>query len=158
MKGMQDQWYTFTMFDMESLFVRDIILGRINIPNENEMRNDCNKWIDIMNKIYDRGGRYKDQIIYQTNYILDLAKLLPQKTLYSYVKNLNDLDCAKEFLEWEHDKHENILTYRDKCFKSIYNRTKAAKFYQTWDKAFDDSLECYVSNSPNTNKLIQSKL
>ena len=31
--GMQDQWYTFNMFDAQAWYVRDIILERISVPD-----------------------------------------------------------------------------------------------------------------------------
>jgi trimethylamine monooxygenase len=31
--GMQDQWYTFTMFDAQAYWTRDVILGRIDVPD-----------------------------------------------------------------------------------------------------------------------------
>ena len=32
--GMQDQWYTFNMFDAQAWWVRDVIMGRINMPTD----------------------------------------------------------------------------------------------------------------------------
>jgi trimethylamine monooxygenase len=32
--GMQDQWYTFNMFDAQAWWTRDAILGRIAIPDK----------------------------------------------------------------------------------------------------------------------------
>ena len=31
--GMQDQFYTFNMFDAQAWFARDVILGRIELPS-----------------------------------------------------------------------------------------------------------------------------
>ena len=31
--GMQDQWYTFNMFDAQAWWVRDAIMGKIDIPD-----------------------------------------------------------------------------------------------------------------------------
>lgn len=42
--GMQDQFYTFNMFDAQAWYVRDIILGRIPLPSQNEMRSDSAAW------------------------------------------------------------------------------------------------------------------
>lgn len=36
--GMQDQWYTFNMFDAQAWFVRDVILGKIALPSTDEMQ------------------------------------------------------------------------------------------------------------------------
>ena len=44
--GMQDQWYTFTMFDAEAFFVRDYIMGKIPLPEKAERDADVKKWHD----------------------------------------------------------------------------------------------------------------
>ena len=41
--GMQDQWYTFNMFDAQAWYVRDIILGKISLPNIMEMQHHTEK-------------------------------------------------------------------------------------------------------------------
>ena len=38
--GMQDQWYTFNMFDAQAWYVRDIILDRIILPAQAELKQD----------------------------------------------------------------------------------------------------------------------
>ena len=42
--GMQDQWYTFTMFDAEAFYVRDYVLGKISLPEKSERDADIKKW------------------------------------------------------------------------------------------------------------------
>ena len=42
--GMQDQWYTFSMFDLQSLFVKDTILKKIELPSIAMMINDAASW------------------------------------------------------------------------------------------------------------------
>jgi trimethylamine monooxygenase len=42
--GMQDQFYTFNMFDAQAWFVRDAILGRIKLPKLADMKKDSKKW------------------------------------------------------------------------------------------------------------------
>ncbi len=32
--GMQDQWFTFNMFDAQAWWVRDVIMGRLVIPED----------------------------------------------------------------------------------------------------------------------------
>ena len=40
--GMQDQWFTFNMFDAQAWYARDVILGRIQVPaSEQERRADA---------------------------------------------------------------------------------------------------------------------
>jgi len=38
--GMQDQWFTFNMFDAQAWYVRDVILGKIQVPSKDEMQAD----------------------------------------------------------------------------------------------------------------------
>ena len=38
--GMQDQFYTFSMFDAQAWYARDVILGRIKLPSKEEMAKD----------------------------------------------------------------------------------------------------------------------
>ncbi len=42
--GMQDQYYTFNMFDVQAWFVRDVILGKISLPELKIMRADSHGW------------------------------------------------------------------------------------------------------------------
>lgn len=42
--GMQDQWYTFSYFDLQALLAKDIILGRIALPDEDGMDSDMKTW------------------------------------------------------------------------------------------------------------------
>ena len=36
------------------------------------------------------------------------------------------------FIEWEHHKHDNILTYRDKQFKNFFTGRLADKNEKRW--------------------------
>src|SRR5206468_11442785 len=44
--GMQDQYYTFTMFDAQAWYARDYVLGRIPLPSRDEMAAAIAKWRD----------------------------------------------------------------------------------------------------------------
>ena len=105
--GMQDQYYTFTMFDAQAWYVRDIIMGRIGVPSAEEMARDINAW-------QEREGKLEDplqEIDFQADYMRDLLQDVDYPSF--------DLDLTvEEFKEWEHHKEENILTYRDKSFRS----------------------------------------
>ena len=37
---MQDQWFTFNMFDAQAWWVRDVIMGRIALPDAATMKAD----------------------------------------------------------------------------------------------------------------------
>merc|ERR1719334_578877 len=42
--GMQDQWFTFSMFDVQAWLARDYIMGKLAIPED--MEGDIKKWYD----------------------------------------------------------------------------------------------------------------
>ncbi|TDS87758.1 hypothetical protein [Nesterenkonia aurantiaca] len=48
------------------------------------------------------------------------------------------------FLEWKHDKTENILTYRDRCHRSVMTQTQAVPHHTAWVDALDDSSAEYL--------------
>ncbi len=77
-----------------------------------------------------------DEIKFQTDYVNELAA----EANYGF-----DIDVAAMFDEWEGDKHDNILTYRDKCFVSKFTGNKSPCHHTTFMKAFDDSIATYVS-------------
>ena len=43
--GMQDQSYTFPMFDVQAKWVVNYIIGELKLPNKEEMETDSRKWI-----------------------------------------------------------------------------------------------------------------
>ena len=43
--GMQDQYYTFSMFDAQAWYARDVVLGRITLPSKEEMAKDIATWV-----------------------------------------------------------------------------------------------------------------
>ena len=73
--GMQDQFYTFTMFYMQAQYIRDVINGKIKIPSHEEMH----KWIE------EDAVRAKDlsteekQIMFQTAYLKMLCDAVDEK-------------------------------------------------------------------------------
>lgn len=75
--------------------------------------------------------------------MLDIYNLL--KDGKEYCESGNLLDYSKEFEEWEHDKHHDILTYRDSVFRSKISGQIAIKFHTPWAKRFDDSMDHYLN-------------
>jgi trimethylamine monooxygenase len=55
------------------------------------------------------------------------------------------------FLEWEHNKHENIMTFRDHAHTSLMTGNKAPVHHTPWLMAFDDSIESYVEGNRKKN-------
>lgn len=133
--GMQDQYYTFNMFDAQAWYARDYILGRIKLPPLDEQAADMQKWIAWEESLEDPF----QAIDFQTEYTRDLL----QPTDYP---PLNVDEVARLFKEWEHHKAENILTYRDNCYPSTLTGTMAPKHHTPWMQALDDSMAAFLAN------------
>jgi trimethylamine monooxygenase len=132
--GMQDQYYTFTMFDGQAFFARDVVLGRFQLPSKDEMKKDMDAWRSREEALEDP---FQD-IDFQTDYTKDLCDLTDYPDF--------DLEMAKKhFYEWEHHKEEDILKYRDKSFESPCTGTKAPIHHTTWLEALDDSMETFLA-------------
>lgn len=72
--GMQDQYYTFTMFDIQGCYARDYILGKIKIADEDVRGDEIKKWADRFATV--QTGH--DEIEFQRDYIRDLLKVCPR--------------------------------------------------------------------------------
>jgi trimethylamine monooxygenase len=132
--GMQDQYYTFTMFDAQAWFARDVIMGRITLPSKEERAADIAAWVGREEQLKDP----IEDIDFQTDYIRDLCSFT------DYPKF--DLDMAAElFKAWEHDKEHDIMTYRDVSHTSPCTGTKAPVHHTPWVKAMDDSMATFLA-------------
>ena len=137
--GMQDQYYTFNMFDAQAWYARDYMLGRISLPEKAERDLDIQKWLQEEAALKD----HFEQVDFQTEYIRELI----QSTDYP---DFNLDQVAAMFKSWLHDKEENILTYRDKVYTSVMDNCNATKHHTKWMKELDDSLTRYMDENPQT--------
>jgi trimethylamine monooxygenase len=133
--GMQDQYYTFNMFDVQAWWARDVIMGRIKLPSKSAMAKDIAKWV----KLEEALENPFQAIDFQTDYVKELGSAT------DYPKFKWDA-VAETFKEWEHHKVEGILTYRDHSYKSVLTGTQAPPLAVTWMKALDDSKEWFLEN------------
>lgn len=130
--GMQDQYYTYTMFDAQAKWAVNYVTGELKLPDNEAIEKDCKKWIARMNEL--KGC--DDEIDFQTDYLVDIAK----EANYGY-----DLDTAEEFHVWEKHKRDNILTYRDQSYASKFTGSKSPIHHTTWIEALDDSKETFLN-------------
>ena len=134
--GMQDQWFTFNMFDAQAWYVRDIILGRIALPNDKQVMLD-----DVAEREAreDAGEDVKYAIRYQGDYVKELIS----ETDYPSF----DVDGACEaFYEWKNHKAEDIMTFRNRAYRSVITGTMAPKHHTPWKDALDDTMGTYLRN------------
>ena len=131
--GMQDQWYTFNMFDAQAWYARDLIMGRLEVPTQPEMHADIEKWREAEDNIPDD----YDAIKFQGDYTLHLMAMT----------DYPDFDTAESdqaFYEWKKHKKQNIMTFRDFGHKSALTGTMAPAHHTPWEEALDDSMESYL--------------
>ena len=133
--GMQDQWFTFNMFDAQAWFVRDVILGRIALPERAAMRQHSLDWRQREERISDVAG----MIGFQGDYV---HSLIEQTDYPSF-----DIEGVKQiFLDWMQHKEENIMTFRDRLYRSVITGTMASPHHSRWLDAMDDSMASYLAS------------
>ena len=134
--GMQDQWFTFNMFDAQAWWVRDVMMGKIDIPSDKAA---------LMADVAEREAREEasDDTKYAIKYQGDYVKELIAETDYPSF----DVDGACEaFYEWKKHKSIDIMAFRDNAYKSVITGTMAPVHHIPWKDALDDTLEVYLQN------------
>ena len=134
--GMQDQWFTFNMFDAQAWWVRDVILGRIELPDSKQT---------MLDDVAERVAREEasDDAKYAIQYQGDYVKELIAETDYPDF----DVDGAcQAFFEWKKHKSENIMGFRDNRYRSVITGTMAPVHHTPWKDALDDSMDVYLQN------------
>ena len=131
--GMQDQFHTFNMFDAQAWYVRDLIMNKIQIPSTEEIEKDIDYWVNKEEKLEDP----LQMIDFQTEYTIDLS------THVDYPKIDFEL-IRKHFYQWEHDKIENIIDYRNKSFSSAVTGSVAPLHHTKWLDAMDDTMDTFM--------------
>merc|ERR1740128_932643 len=87
--GVQDQYYTYTMFDVVGLWAVKLIEGEISLPDADTMDKDWKKWVA-------RNKTLKDcyqEIDFQTDYVQDITKDCGADYPYN-------VDVTNMFYEW----------------------------------------------------------
>ncbi len=133
--GMQDQWFTFNMFDVQAWWARDVIMGRIDIPDRAAMQADIDARTAGEAALKDD----YDCIWYQGDYTKELMELTDYPSF--------DVEGAcQAFKEWKGHKKADIMTFRNNAYKSVITGTMAPMHHTPWKDALDDSLEVYLQN------------
>lgn len=132
--GMQDQYYTFTMFDSQAFYARDYVLGRIKLPDQATREADIAAWRERL----DECDGQLDEIDFQAAYIAELDRATDYPDY--------DLQMTQDhFKTWEHHKAENIVTYRDQGFASPCTGTPAPVHHTKWWVEMDDSMSTFLA-------------
>ncbi|MEM8775317.1 MAG: NAD(P)/FAD-dependent oxidoreductase [Pseudomonadota bacterium] len=131
--GMQDQWYTFNMFDAQAWWVRDQIMGKIDLPDQAAMEADPKAREAAEDALEDDYAC----IAYQGAYVQELI----DETDYPSF----DVEAANQaFYEWKKHKKKGIMDFRNHGYVSPMTGNRAPPHHTPWVDALDDSLESYL--------------
>ena len=131
--GMQDQFYTFNMFDAQAWYARDYILRRINLPSKEEMTKHSKAWRAREEKLEND----EQMIWFQGDYV---QELIDETDYPSFdVEGVN-----KTFMEWEHHKHDDIMGFRNNAYRSLMTGNVQPVHHTPWLDEMDDSMEAYL--------------
>lgn len=144
--GMQDQWFTFNMFDAQAWYARDVVLGKLALPSKAELDADFDAW--RAREVTLEGD--EANIRFQADYLADLARATDYPMF--------DLEAVVQcFLEWEHNKHANIMGFRDCAHRSVKTGTMSPVHHTPWLQALDDSMDCYLADKPTGTAAVAKK-
>lgn len=147
--GMQDQFYTFNMFDAQAWFARDVMLGKIALPSKEDMAADSASWrareekLETQEQMIWFQGDYTRQLIDATDY-----------------PKFDIEEVNRTFLQWEHDKMDDIMGYRNNSYRSIMTGNMAPTHHTPWLEAMDDSMHAFLQeeadsdSTPNRNPMV----
>jgi trimethylamine monooxygenase len=139
--GMQDQWYTFNMFDAQAWYIRDIIMSRIAVPDFRLRQ------ADVAQRQADEAGLADDYqcIAYQGEY----TKELIDETDYPSF----DVEAAnKVFYEWKKNKKKGIMEFRNYGHVSPMTGAIAPPHHTSWADAMDDSFDTYLQTKKSSDR------
>lgn len=153
--GMQDQYFTFNMFDAQAWYARDLIMGAIEMPDAAAQAADIDEW-SAREAALDGSD---DAIEFQAAYIRDLV----DQTDYPefHVEAQGEL-----FKQWHLDKEADAMGYRNRSYRSTLTGTIAPPLHEAWINILDDSAEYFLANNlpkprkqdkrvlPRTGKLV----
>lgn len=148
--GMQDQYFTFNMFDAQAWYARDLMLDKIQLPALAEREQDEHTWLSKFNAI----DSVDAEIDFQAAYIRDLNN----------ATDYPEFEVEKQgeiFKQWQKDKQVDIMGFREKAYRSTLTGTLAPELPEPWLDILDDSLEHFLNlsfaNSKEKNTLKEKK-
>ncbi len=133
--GMQDQYFTFNMFDAQAWYARDVMLDRISLPDFDARNADIDSWRTREEAL----SNPTEDIDFQAAYIRDLV----DRTDYPefHVESQGEV-----FKQWKKDKKHDIIGYRNRSYTSTLTGTLAPPLPAPWMEILDDSRESFLCN------------
>ena len=123
----------FLRFDAQTWYVRDIIIGRINVPDRDIRLADVEARVAGEKAIQS----LDDVVIYMSDYVKELIAEIDYPNF--------DVDVIQEVMSQTlKHRHESIVGYRDNRYKSAITGTVTPPHHTLWKDNFDDSIEAYL--------------
>jgi trimethylamine monooxygenase len=130
---MQDQVFTFSMFDAQAWWVRDVILGKIPLPTKEQMTAESNTLFLEAQQLVN----FEAEIRFQADYV---AHLMSQTDYPKF-----DIDLViQNFIQWDNDKKDSVVSYRDKSFTSAVDGAVAPQPSTQWIHSKENSVDAFL--------------
>jgi len=146
--GMPDQYYTFTMFYAQAMFVRGLLQGKVACPSKDEMMAHVTEWQekeDIAHASGDHASHHQLQLAH-TNDACKMAGFTLR-------------DDGHLLIQWQADRDRDILKYRDCTAPSQVDGTTSLVYNVPWTMMFTDDKISYLAwCKAQTEMLKKSKL
>ncbi len=134
--GMQDQYFTFNMFDAQAWFAREVITGGYELPSAEEQAADIEAWAGREEAL----AEPNDEIDFQADYIRDLMR-------FSDYPEFHVEEQGALFKAWLEHKAEDIMGYRNRSYRSTLTGSIAPRLHEPWLEIMDDSKEYFLANN-----------
>lgn len=129
--GMQDLYYTNTLFMQQALWLALIYSGNILIPTTlSERQKHSEQWMKKLRACSKECD--EDRIMFQTEHLNQLRKEMENARKDEIVPNV---DVSELFIQWEQSRESDILTHREVCYTSVFTGSKASPPGKTWLEA-----------------------
>lgn len=119
--GMQNQVYTFLMFDLQACIARDAIMMKFSLPGRQDMLNDIDVWLQKQSHL----DTVEDWHALQSEYVEEL------NAFTGYCTD-RPISCKELFDSAEADKHKGLLNFRNGTFRSPFTLGDAPPPTQPW--------------------------
>ena len=143
--GAQNAAYTFPLFEVQAVWACKYITGGINLPDHSEMLQDIKVW----KQKHGMCVILHDYIDFQTEYIRDLCEITGYVTKVTETRDLYHAVLRH--------KAENICTFRNKQFASVYTGILSIKPQIPWMAAFDPSYEAFIRQIQKNIELVNNQ-
>jgi len=133
--GAFHQWFTYPMFEAQSWYARDVILGRIALPDAEGMKKDSKVWMDKESNLPSE----ESTIDFQSEHI----QMYVDATDYE----LNVPVCQKNFHDFVANKKVDIMKFRDLShIDPTDGKPSPAPTNGTWMDRLDDTTKTFLEN------------